>query len=255
MEEKKMLFRPINLKSDKIQTQVYQLLKKEIARGAFPDGKLPSEPKLAEALGVSRATISATLSSLQRDGIIIRKHGSATYVNKQFASIKASITEGVSIYEIISNCGYSPSLKWSKRCILSQPDIPKNISKKLELSDKDQIIRFERLFCADGNPAAYVEEYIPCKNLKGEIPEDEKLPSTLYEMAEEYCTSPIEFTVVDVVPCVPEDSVSNLFEKGTGRGILLVEELHLNNCSEPIVFSKVNTFDKYIRFQAMRIKR
>lgn len=255
MKEKSELFKPVNLKSEKIQTQVYQLLKNEIVRGAFPEGKLPSEPKLAEALGVSRATISATLSSLQRDGIIIRKHGAATYVNKQFADIKASITEGVGIFDIIRNCGYTPSLKWSKRCVLLQAELPRYISKKLELFEGDQIIKFERLFCANENAAAYVEEYIPQKNLKRKLPQDDRLPSTLYEIAEEYCISPIEFTVVDVVPCVPEDSVSDLFEKGTGRGILLAEELHLNSRSEPIVFSKVNTFDKYIRFQAMRIKR
>ena len=94
-------FKAENLKIEKTQTRVYHLLEREISNGAFPDGKLPSEPKLAQMLGVSRATISVTLAFMEREGIVVRRHGSATYVNKAYADIKAQITDGVGIYDLI----------------------------------------------------------------------------------------------------------------------------------------------------------
>ena len=246
-------FQGENLKKEKMQTRVYNLLQREISNGSFPDGKLPSETKLAQMLGVSRATIGVTLAFMEREGMVVRRHGSATYVNKYYKDIKAQITDGVGVYDLIQKCGYEPSLKWSRIEKLQQNQISKYITRRLQLEEDSRVICIRRLFCADGNPAVYVEEYIPTESLKESF-DDSALPETIYKLAELYCKSPIEFTIVDIVPCTPEDEISNYFGFEDKKGILLSEETHLNNRSEPIVFSKVYTYDKYIRYQALRIR-
>lgn len=247
-------FQGENLKREKTQTLVYNLLQREIASGAFTEGKLPSETKLAKMLGVSRATIGVTLAFMEREGMVVRRHGSATYVNKAYKDIKAQITDGIGIYDLIEKCGYEPSLQWSRCEEINQSELSGYIKKKLQMKENTKAICIHRLFCADGSPAVYVEEYIPEKNLKENLDED-ALPETIYKLAEEYCKTPIEFTIVDIVPCTPEDEIVDYFGFEDNKGILLSEETHLDTLSNPVVFSKVYTYDKYIRYQALRIRR
>ncbi len=56
-------------------------LRAMIQQGAFASGRLASEPAIAAILGVSRATARQALARLEHDGVVIRKHGSGTFVN------------------------------------------------------------------------------------------------------------------------------------------------------------------------------
>jgi GntR family transcriptional regulator len=61
--------------------RLYLLLKERITSGALPPGeRLPSEPSLAAAHGLSRVTIRRALDGLARDGLITRQPGSGTFV-------------------------------------------------------------------------------------------------------------------------------------------------------------------------------
>ena len=68
-------------------------LKDQCAAGTYPDGKLPKETVLAEELNVSRNTLRAALSLLEKDGLIVRKRHAGTRwigespLNKNSASL------------------------------------------------------------------------------------------------------------------------------------------------------------------------
>ena len=70
--EKKLIF-----------VQVYEKLYEMINDGnTFPVGtKLPSEPKLANMLGVSRMTLRQALSLLREDGLITKIQGKGNFIN------------------------------------------------------------------------------------------------------------------------------------------------------------------------------
>lgn len=66
--------------------RLYLLLKERITSGALPPGfRLPSEPSLATAHGLSRVTIRRALDGLAREGLIRRQAGSGTFVSRQIA--------------------------------------------------------------------------------------------------------------------------------------------------------------------------
>jgi GntR family transcriptional regulator len=75
--------------------RVYWLLKEQIAGGVLtPGARLPSEPELARAHGLSRVTIRRALDGLQRDGLIVRRPGDGTYVKKTAPSaVKTGLTD------------------------------------------------------------------------------------------------------------------------------------------------------------------
>lgn len=72
-----------------VYVQVYEKLYQMVTDGTFPVGsRLPSEPKLAQSLGVSRMTLRQALGLLHDDGLIKKVQGSGTFVtnNKQLPS-------------------------------------------------------------------------------------------------------------------------------------------------------------------------
>lgn len=242
------------LKQDKLQSRVRDSILEQIRIDAFPDGKLPPENKLAKLLGVSRATISITLAYLEREGAVVRRHGSAAYVNKGFNSIHSSINQGVGVYDLIKQNNYEPSLISNSIECKHAHEFDKGIQEHLCLTADDKVSCVQRIFAANGNPAVLTEEYIPEKYLAHPL-ESDNLPETIYLLSEQYCLSPIEFTLIEIVPCCVNDYLENLLRCEPEDPILLTEELHLDNKSIPIIFSNVFVLDKYIRFQAIRIRQ
>lgn len=62
---------------------VYETMYGLLKRGVFPiNTPLPSEPKLAQQLGVSRMTLRQALALLQEDGLIQKVHGKGNFVTQ-----------------------------------------------------------------------------------------------------------------------------------------------------------------------------
>ncbi len=79
--------------------------------------KIPSEPALAEALGVSRATVRTAVRLLQLSGILRSRAGSGTYVQENASAILESrelavvMSEPQNIYELLqARCLLEPQL-------------------------------------------------------------------------------------------------------------------------------------------------
>lgn len=243
-----------SLKQGKLQDRVRESILREIKNGAFPEGKLPTEGKLAEMLGVSRATISITLAYMEREGIVVRRHGAATYVNQGYKDIHSLINQGVGVYELIRQNGYTPGLLEDSITEMVAENLDSAIVDKLHLERTDKIYRVQRVFGAEGRPAVLTQEYMPGKFLVKPL-DIADFPKTIYALSEQYCTSPIEFTLVEIIPCQVDEFLAEKLECQKNGPILLTEEIHLNNHSVPMIYSKVFTLDKYIRFQAIRIRQ
>ena len=78
--------------------------------GALPaGGRLPSEPNLARDFKVSRFTIAKAVEQLTRDGLIIRKRGSGTYVAE--APLRRQPGYLLSFTEAVRAAGHVPTHK------------------------------------------------------------------------------------------------------------------------------------------------
>ncbi len=60
--------------------QVERLLRRQVADGRFPGGRLPTEVELAERFGVSRETVRLAQGVLQRDGLLVKTRRRGTFV-------------------------------------------------------------------------------------------------------------------------------------------------------------------------------
>ena len=83
----------------------------EMKNGRFAQcDRLPRETELAELLGISRTQLRDTLSELEREGYITRRHGVGTCINRHVLAVKNRMDIEAEFFEIIRSCGYTPNV-------------------------------------------------------------------------------------------------------------------------------------------------
>jgi GntR family transcriptional regulator len=72
---------PRRLKRKLLNRKVYNELKKMILSGKWEKGQRLVQEKLAHSLDVSRQPVLLALVQLEKDKLIIRKHGKGTFIS------------------------------------------------------------------------------------------------------------------------------------------------------------------------------
>ena len=145
-----------------------------IAAGELKQGdSVPSERDVAELLDVSRVTVRKAFSELVRDGVLVQKRGSGTYVSGPQRRIEQPLSRLTSFSDDMKLRGLRTDADWLDRS--SGYPTPEE-AMKLSISPGEQVSRFHRLRRADGVPLAIELAVIPHRFL----PEPELVVLSLY---------------------------------------------------------------------------
>jgi len=79
---------PMDMNTKPPYRQIADDIRMRILSGVYPMGKLPSERALIRRYGVSRATASKALATVESEGLIVRRHGAGAFVKPQQASLE-----------------------------------------------------------------------------------------------------------------------------------------------------------------------
>src|SRR3990172_6866757 len=82
----------------------------EILRQAAPGSALPSEPRLARQLGVSRSTLREAMRPFEQRGLISRRQGVGTFVSSHPRVIETGLEQLVSIQRLAARQGLQTSM-------------------------------------------------------------------------------------------------------------------------------------------------
>lgn len=172
-----------------VYVQVAHGLAARIENGTLKGGMaLPAERDLAEALGVSRVTVRQALALLAQQGLLTRRHGSGTFVNRAaplLASRPLGLLTGFS--EDVRSRGQTPGAR-----VLSfergRPTPQEAMT--LALSPRDGVYRLRRLRTADGEPLAVEESTLPAA-LIGPLGAADVTDASLYALLAARGLSPV----------------------------------------------------------------
>src|SRR3990172_13189460 len=82
----------------------------EILQQAEPGTVLPSEPRLARQLGVSRSTLREAMRPFEQRGLVTRRQGVGTFVSSPPRVIEAGLEQLVSIQRLAARQGLQTSM-------------------------------------------------------------------------------------------------------------------------------------------------
>ena len=135
---------------------------------------IPSERQLSADLGVSRLTVRAALDELAREGYLVRRRGSGTYVQQPKISQQLTMT---SFSEDMRRRGMAPS---STTLSLTRELAGARLGRFLNVSPGDEIVVVKRLRLADGVSMAIETLHTPAAIVPGVQPRD--LEGSFYEL-------------------------------------------------------------------------
>lgn len=134
----------------------------KIVEDAAPGTFLPSEPELADQLGVSRSTLREALRLFEAQGMIIRRRGVGTYVAKPPRVIESGLEVLSSIDTLAAQIGLELDARDLK---LEERLADSTAASWLGVPVGHPIIEIKRVIVADGRAVAYFYDCLPSEFL------------------------------------------------------------------------------------------
>jgi GntR family transcriptional regulator len=132
--------------------QLRQSLEAAIRAGHLADGEaLPPERDIAEYANISRVTVRKAVDDLVKSGLLVRRHGSGTFVVRPSERVQQSLSMLTSFTEDMARRGIATQSKWLERG-LYYPS-PEEMM-KLGVSSETRVARLGRLRMASDLPLA-----------------------------------------------------------------------------------------------------
>lgn len=230
--------------------QVKSHLKERIINAEFEEGRIPSETRLANELGVSRNTIRDAFSRLEIEGVIFRKQGVGTFVNEANLLVKTRLEEIVPYETLIREHGYTPSIALVE---VEERRAEAELARCLNLKSGERLLAVQKLFLADGQPVIVTWTYLPKKMIKLPYgPDDLRTP--VYQFLPEFCYQTLAYYLTDIVPIIaPAWLVERLaLRSKPPTALLSFEEIGHNQDHEPIIKAVSFFRDDLLRLRLMR---
>lgn len=150
-----------NLPHEKVNLTSFQRLQNELAKviTEIKHGeKLPSEPKLAKMLGVSRATLREAMRTFEGQGVIRRRQGIGTFVVGPIQVIETGLEVLESIESLAEKIGLDVKMGELE---IQHFDADEYYSKNLNVVLKTPLIRISRVIYAKNRPVAFLVDVLP----------------------------------------------------------------------------------------------
>ena len=148
-------------KQSQTRDQVFELIERIGVGGA-----IPSERQLSQELGVSRLTVRAAIDELAREGYLVRRRGSGTYVSEPKIAQELTMS---SFSEEMRRRGMRPG---SRTLSLEVIHAGAYLGRCLHVSPSERIVVAKRLRLADDESMAIETLHVPESLVPGLTAED-----------------------------------------------------------------------------------
>lgn len=144
-------------KSNSLSERLHEDLAQLISSTKSGD-RLPTEPKLARQLGVSRATLREAMRTFETQGLILRRQGVGTFVVRPSQVLESGLEVLESIETLARRTGLPVSL--GKINVEQRPATSEECT-ILGLEQGCMVVSVSRVILAEGRPVAYLVDILP----------------------------------------------------------------------------------------------
>ena len=232
----------MDLKSSRpLYIQITDLIRDKIANKVWPlDEMIPSENELAATHEVSVGTVKKALSVLVNEGLLYRRQGKGTFVNRP--DFKRSFIR-------FFRYGVDDEEKGrfiSSKVLSSDLVVPdQRIRDILKLADDEKTITIKRIRCLKDLPLMLEDLYLPYKIFKGfdKIDISQEL---LYPIYDEKFNTPIVWADEYLWPTIADSSLAETLKIDPGDPVISIERITYTYGDEPVEFrSSIGRGDKF----------
>ncbi len=229
----------------------YQKLQYELSELILntPKGtKLPSEPKLAEELGVSRATLREAMRTFEIQGLLKRQQGVGTFV----VGPSQVIESGLEVLESIETQAEKIGLEVSMGAFdLKSIEANTENAARLNLEVGDPLIEVHRVILTDDAPVAYLVDLIPEQVLSPEVLAT-RFTGSILDLLIHIGEPPLSISKTEVSAIHAPSDVARALNIQRGDTLLLLKGVLYNEAGDPVDFSHSYFLPGYFRLHIVR---
>ncbi|RLD10929.1 MAG: hypothetical protein DRI56_01945 [Chloroflexota bacterium] len=147
-----------------------------IINAAESGERLPSEPKLAEKMGVSRATLREAMRTFEIRGMLRRQQGVGTFVIHPTQIFESGLENLLSLETLAERIGLPISLG---DVDVQTLEAVGDVSENLRLEPGEEVLQVSRVILAEEHPVAFLVDTLPIGILASEMLTDQFTGSVL----------------------------------------------------------------------------
>ena len=217
--------------SGPLYLKLRQALEEAILSGRLEQGAaLPPERDLADIARISRVTVRKAVDDLVKDGLLVRRHGSGTFVSRPVSRVQQPLSRLTSFTEDMARRGLATRSQWLERGLFHPS--PEE-SMMLGLSAGMRVARLGRLRIADGMPLA-----IERASLSAEfLPDPERVTDSLYAELDRSGARPVR-AVQRISACNVKQPDALLLDVPTGAAGLSIERISYLRSGRIVEFTR-----------------
>jgi len=206
----------------------------ETVRARYQAGdRLPSEPDLAEAFGVSRPTIREVLRSLEGDGLVRRVHGVGTFVTRSEPIVSSRLDVDLGITEAVSAAHQRLGVQVLR---VARERAPAEIAEQLNVPFGSTVLWIERVIKANDVPAAYAIDAIP-EEILSAAGDPAYLEGSVYRFLEVDCGLQLVGGQAKVTAINADRRLARLLGVHPGDALLRMDQVERTADGRPVLCS------------------
>lgn len=237
---------------EKSQARNYKTeLLSEMRSGKFRDcDRLPRETELAAMLSISRTQLRDTLSELEREGYITRRHGVGTLINRHVLQVKNRMDIETEFFEIIRNCGYDPSVKslgvW-------EDTADDYVAEKLRIPVGTPVLCKRSVCFADGKPVICYTDILDRRRVKREY-NIQQFKNLIFRFLQDFCEIDVYMDLTELHAVAADETTAVALDVPVGTPLLNMEEVDFDIEGNPVFYSRQFFVDGLIQQTVLRKK-
>lgn len=230
--------------------QAKNYIKQRILNGEYEGERIPSETELADELGVSRTTIRDALSRLENEGVVYRRQGSGTFVNRAGLQIKTRLEEIWSYEAVLRAHGYTPSTRILE---VERAAAGEEVAADLQIAPGAEIVTVEKLFLEDEEPVILTVNRVPAALITEPFDTaDWHLP--VYEFLSEFGRQRLSYYLSEIIPLAADAQLANTLNVVPKTPLISFAEIGFNEENAPILKAESYLRDDLLRLRLIRRK-
>ena len=233
-----------------LHLQAQQLLLGLIKDGTYQPGEqLPSEVDLAAQLGISRPTLREALLNLEREGVVVRKHGVGTFVASGYGSrLESGLERLESILALAARQGMTTQVRGLR---VEQVPASEELAERLDVAPDTPLTAIRRAIVVKDRPAAYLVDYSPITFLPPEAIEPSFNGSVL-DLIMQRNDVHIREVLAEITAINADVLLAEQLQVEPGQALLLLTETLFTDDNTPIEFSRNYFLPNLFRFHVLR---
>ena len=212
--------------------------------------RLPRESVLSEKLGISRTQLRDILASLDREGVITRRHGVGTIINRHVLGAQARMDIEVEFLDMIRQSGRTTGVAFVRAADSAADE---KTAGQLGIPVGTPMLRISRLCTADGRPAIYCEDLVEKAKIRRSYT-DAELRQPIFAFLQKVCGLSSYLDLTDLRPVAAGGDLAEVFQVPEGPPLLNMDEVDYDIDGVPVFVSSEYFADGIFRHTVLRKK-